>query len=48
MLRGVGGVRRLVVEPPGMIETALISLLMAALCVAWAWLAAPYTRDEDR
>jgi hypothetical protein len=46
-IRGECGMRRLVVEP-AMIETALISLLMAVLCVAWAWLVAPFTKDEGQ
>ena len=29
------------------IETVLISLLMAVLCVAWAWLVAPFTKDLE-
>jgi hypothetical protein len=50
-IRGVGNRSSVVVEPAMIetaIETALISLLMATLCVAWAWLVAPLTRDEDR
>lgn len=43
--------RRVVVEPAMIetaIETALISLLIAVLCVAWAWLVAPFTKDEGQ
>ena len=50
-IRGECGVRRVVVEPAMIetaIETVLISLLMAVLCVAWAWLVAPFTKDEGQ